>query len=134
LKSNSSNKADIPHIASTYTALCILRMCGIDMNETNIRLKKLYNKDEITIDKQFLLLEIKKSQLESGNVSCQSWDTESDVRFLYCACAIHALLGIDDNSEFEIDVDGAREYLDSLVNYEGGFSMVADGESNGDKR
>ena len=121
------NESDIPHIAATYCALCIIRMSKIDKKEINDRLYRIYN-NTVVLDEEFLLMEVKKSQKESGNISCQAWDSEDDVRFFYCACAIHRLL---DYKGYEIDVDRGVEYLDSLRNYEGGFGMIKGSESNG---
>ena len=84
----------------------------------------------IEFNEKFLLHEINSSQSIKGNITCQSWDTEDDVRFFYCACVIHKLL-YEENIEFSINLENGIRYLNSLWNYEGGFSMIEGGESNG---
>jgi prenyltransferase beta subunit len=121
------NYSDIPHIAATYCALCIIKMSGVDKQEINDRLYKIYG-FAVVLHDEYLLHEVKKNQKQSGNISCQSWDSEDDVRFFYCACAIHRLL---DYKGSEIDVDRGVNYLDTLRNYEGGFGMIQGSESNG---
>jgi geranylgeranyl transferase type-1 subunit beta len=48
-------------------------------------------------------------------------DGESDVRFVYCAVAICALLGNDFSS---INVPLATEYIIRCVGYDGGIGLV----------
>lgn len=109
-------------------------MCGYntenEQDKINEKLKEIYN-DNIVICNESILNEIKKSQKDKGMVCSQSYDTENDVRFLYCACAIHRLLGIEKKEDYFINVDKAKEFLDSLQCLEGGFSMIEYGESNG---
>jgi hypothetical protein len=122
-----NNISDLPHIAATYCSLCMIKMCNINKTDIEKRLLVIYGYS-VKLDEHYLLKEIKISQKEYGNISCQSWDCEDDVRFFYCACAIHKLL---DYNDFEINVDNGMKYLDSLNNFEGGFSMIESGESNG---
>jgi hypothetical protein len=119
--------SDLPHIAATYCSLCMIKMCDINKIDLERKLLDIYGYS-VKLDEQFLLKEIKDSQKEYGNISCQNWDCENDVRFFFCACAIHRLL---DYYDYEINVEKGLKYLDSLINYEGGFSMVESGESNG---
>jgi geranylgeranyl transferase type-1 subunit beta len=121
----------MPHIAATYCALCLLKIAGIDKQTIEAKLKQIHGFD-ITLDEEFLLEDIKQSQKPFGSISNQNWDSEDDVRFFYCACAIHALLygkgkGIPN---FSFDVIKGQEYLNSINNYEGGYSMLENGESN----
>jgi prenyltransferase beta subunit len=60
-----------------------------------------------------------------------NWDSEDDVRFFYCACAIHALVYDYNISKFSFDFEAGLKYLNSISNYEGGFSKDEEGESNG---
>lgn len=64
----------MPHIANTYCALCILLMCDDDFSEVH--------GDEILLNLSFY---------ESDNVCpirALPYESEEDMRFVYCACAI----------------------------------------------
>jgi len=76
-----------------------------------------------------IIEEIAKCQTKKGSITAQPWDTEDDPRFLYCACAIHHLLGVD-KINFSFDINKAKNYLDSLISYEGGYGMTEYSESN----
>jgi len=113
------NKNDIPHIAATYCALCILKVCGYNIND-----EKEKN------DYMGVLEEIGKCQTDRGSITAQLWDTEDDPRFMYCACAIHRLLGVKSEDKFSFDKDKAKSYLETLISYEGGYGMESDSEAN----
>ena len=127
------NLEDKPHLASTYCALCILYMCDLkDMENVNLKLKEIYaNESEVILD-DTIFEEITKSQNSSGQISVQSFDTENDVRFFYCAMAIFKLLGkTAEEIKRYINYENGVKFLNSISNYEGGFSMTVGGESNG---
>ncbi len=123
------NSSDKPHIAATYCALSILKFLSISKQKISELLSNIHG-NNIELNEKFLLNEIKLSQSIGGNISCQSWDTEDDVRFFYCACAIHKLL-YEEDLDYSINYESGIRYLNSLNNFEGGFSMIEGGESNG---
>jgi geranylgeranyl transferase type-1 subunit beta len=134
-KNKIYNYEDKPHIAATYCALSILKMCDYDLinkSEINNKIKELYNNEDITLDNQQILQEIHLSQNDKGQISAQSFDTENDVRFLYCALCIHKLLGLNTFEDISntINAELSLKFLDSISNYEGGFSINEGGESN----
>jgi len=67
-------------------------------------------------------------QVESGAFRATIVESgEADMRFLYCACAISAIL--EDFSA--IDCDRAEQYVLDCITYEGGIAVVPDGEAQG---
>ena len=93
--SSSRNKADIPHIASTYSALSILCLFNL-LNKNDIKqLTKIYLlSDDIEFSVDGILNHIENSRRTKGNINCQQWDCENDIRFFFCACAIKKYLEI----------------------------------------
>jgi len=77
-------KHDEAHIAMTYTALCVLRMLGDDYSRVN---------------KAAVLGALKYLQRPDGSFSSTVSGTESDMRFVFCACAISTLLLSDFSSD-----------------------------------
>jgi geranylgeranyl transferase type-1 subunit beta len=59
-------------------------------------------------------------QMENGSFRGTLGDCESDMRFLYCACAISAMLG----DWSGVDKDRAVQYVLSCLTYEGGISLI----------
>lgn len=111
-ENNTLNKADLPHLAATYTSLGVLKVCGYKFNES-------FNS---------ILEDLIYYQNEDGSIRCQKWDTEKDTRFIYCACSIQNLL---DTKKSYINSVTTLTYLKGLFNYEGGFGMNESSESNG---
>jgi geranylgeranyl transferase type-1 subunit beta len=123
----SSNKEDIPHLASTYCALAILKMLGY---ETFEKMKNLFTSkfnNRFQFSKEAFMTEILNCSQIDGKIRAQNFDTENDVRFFYCAMCIFKLLEIPCE---KINLKLCAEYLNSIRNYEGGFSMESLGESN----
>jgi len=88
-------KANIPHIASTYSALSILCLLNyLNKNRLKNLILKYHNNSELEFSSEEILGHIKKSRRMTGNVNCQNWDCENDARFFYCACAIKKYLEI----------------------------------------
>jgi geranylgeranyl transferase type-1 subunit beta len=131
------NSQDKPHIAATYCALSIFKMCNYSLDSVNgldkisLKFQEVLQNDKIIFDDEHIIKEIQLSQNECGQISAQSFDTENDVRFFYCAMSIFKLLG-KDNNEIKnlINYEASHKFLNSIQSYEGGFSMVDEGESN----
>lgn len=89
------NKADMPHIASTYSALSILCLFNyLNPESLNILLNKYFPNESIQFSPEEIINHIKKCRRKTGNINCQNWDCENDVRFFYCACAIQKYMEI----------------------------------------
>ena len=90
------HKNDIPHLANTYAAICILLMLGDDLERVN---------------KQRIIDGLKYFQNEDGRIRCLVEDSEDDVRFAYCAAAVHYILttiqGISQEPSFD-----AQNFID----------------------
>lgn len=103
---------DQHHIAMTYTALVILRILGEDYSKVN---------------KKAIAQGLKQLQQPDGSFSCVPGGSESDMRFIYCACVISYLL--DDWSG--IDTDKAYQFILSSQSYDGGIGQGPYQESHG---
>jgi len=112
LQSGKVNKFDMPSLPNTYTALCLLKMCGDDLSRVN---KKGISKS------------LKRFQLENGSFRCLPDESETDVRFLYCACAISEIINDWDG----INLGKATEYALTLQSYDYTFGWDEGSESHG---
>ena len=109
-----SNLNSACHLASTYTALCLLTICGDDLSRVDKRLAASLKDYQNPITGCFCSLPI-------------TWrEAEEDTRFLYCAFCIAALL----NDWSGIDKTKALKYLKSCQNYEGGYGWLEFSESH----
>lgn len=111
-KLSKVSKWDYASLASTYSALCILKILGDDYSRVN--------KNEI-IDS------VKAQITENGCAWSHYGSVEADVRFVYCACCICYLL--DEWEGFPIDL--VTNFILSCQTYEGGFSIFPGFEAHG---
>ncbi|KAF9453163.1 terpenoid cyclases/Protein prenyltransferase [Macrolepiota fuliginosa MF-IS2] len=95
---------DTPHIIMTYTALLALALLRDDFSR---------------LDRPGLIKFLRACQREDGSFTTTPKDGESDLRTLYCAFAISAML--DDWSG--IDVGHAKAFIASCRTYEGGYGQ-----------
>ncbi|KAL6847905.1 hypothetical protein ACP4OV_022033 [Aristida adscensionis] len=100
------------HLASTYSALAILKIVGYDL---------------ANINSKALLSSMKKLQQPDGSFMPIHIGAEMDLRFLYCAAAICSML--DDWTG--MDKLKAKDYILNCQSYDGGFGMVPGSESHG---
>eukprot|EP00929_Paragymnodinium_shiwhaense_P031196 TRINITY_DN17538_c0_g1_i2.p1 TRINITY_DN17538_c0_g1~~TRINITY_DN17538_c0_g1_i2.p1 ORF type:complete len:371 (-),score=49.55 TRINITY_DN17538_c0_g1_i2:337-1449(-) len=101
-------KNNQPHIANTYVALVMLLILGDDLEG---------------VDRQAVACSLKKWQLPDGSFCCvhglSSLDSESDMRFVFCAAAICYILDLWD----AVDVDGMFDFIVRGQSYDGAFGM-----------
>eukprot|EP01016_Furgasonia_blochmanni_P040626 TRINITY_DN5199_c0_g1_i5.p1 TRINITY_DN5199_c0_g1~~TRINITY_DN5199_c0_g1_i5.p1 ORF type:complete len:396 (+),score=44.93 TRINITY_DN5199_c0_g1_i5:64-1251(+) len=109
---SSDNVHDQAHIVNTYSAIAALIMLGDDL--------KRVRKDQI-------LKSIKSMQCEDGSVKSFKGLQESDVRFVYAACAVCELL--DDWSG--IDKEQATRFILNCRSYDYAFGLRPGLESHG---
>ncbi|XP_022900196.2 geranylgeranyl transferase type-1 subunit beta [Onthophagus taurus] len=100
------------HVASTYTALCILLILGDDLSRVN---------------KPSLLRSLRSLQQPNGVFSSFKEGSESDMRFIYCAACICYIL--DDWSG--IDIEKTTKYILNSFTYESAFAQGPDLEAHG---
>jgi geranylgeranyl transferase type-1 subunit beta len=106
------HKHDQHHIAMTYTALVILRILGDDLSKVN---------------KKAIARGLKELQQPDGSFSCVPGGSESDMRFVYCACVISHMLG----DWSGIDEEKAYRFILSSQAYDGGIAQGPYQESHG---
>jgi prenyltransferase beta subunit len=91
------------HLANTYTALCILIMCGNDLSELN--------PEQINEG-------LKKFQRCSGAMSMLQVESETDLRSCYCAAAIYYLMKLKQpNLKPTFNCTQLSTYVKSLRTY-----------------
>eukprot|EP00607_Mallomonas_marina_P010712 CAMPEP_0182421096 /NCGR_PEP_ID=MMETSP1167-20130531/6314_1 /TAXON_ID=2988 /ORGANISM="Mallomonas Sp, Strain CCMP3275" /LENGTH=392 /DNA_ID=CAMNT_0024597875 /DNA_START=102 /DNA_END=1280 /DNA_ORIENTATION=+ len=100
------------HLAMNYTAIASLLALGDDLSGVN---------------KVTLLNSIRQLQLDDGSFRATSEGSECDMRFLYCACAVCALL----NDWSPINKESAVNYILHCITYEGGLSLTPGSEAHG---
>lgn len=96
----------------TYTALCCLKMLGDDLSRCNRRA---------------IIGAFRHLQQADGSFASTSRHGESDMRFLYCACAISSML----NDWTGFDIDRSINYIRACQSYDGGIGLFPTGEGHG---
>ncbi|KAJ1644715.1 geranylgeranyl transferase type-1 subunit beta [Coemansia erecta] len=104
--------SNMANVAATYSALAALVLLGDDLSRVNRRA---------------IIGALRHVQLPSGTFAPHPGTTESDPRFIYCACAISTLLG----DWSGVDRDRATAYIAGCVGIDGGLSQVPLQESHG---
>eukprot|EP00117_Sycon_ciliatum_P019351 scpid54811/ scgid17568/ Geranylgeranyl transferase type-1 subunit beta; Geranylgeranyl transferase type I subunit beta; Type I protein geranyl-geranyltransferase subunit beta len=95
---------DCSHIAATYASLAMLVILGDDLSRVN---------------RQAVLAGVGAQQLKDGSFSALMVESESDLRFAYCACAICYML----NDWSTIDRAGLLDFIRRSRSYEGAFGQ-----------
>eukprot|EP00439_Symbiodinium_sp_Y106_P040165 s3927_g4.t3 len=105
-----------PHIANTYVALVMLIILGDDLRRVN---------------RSSIGHSLRKWQLDDGSFCCvhciSSLDSESDIRFVYCAATICYILDL----WHAIDVEAMTRFIYASQSYDGAFGMGPGAESHG---
>ncbi|CAE7223399.1 GGB [Symbiodinium natans] len=105
-----------PHIANTYVALVMLIILGDDLRRVN---------------RSSIGHSLRKWQLDDGSFCCvhciSSLDSESDIRFVYCAATICYILDL----WHAIDVEAMTRFIYASQSYDGAFGMGPGTESHG---
>ncbi|RKO85766.1 terpenoid cyclases/protein prenyltransferase alpha-alpha toroid, partial [Blyttiomyces helicus] len=103
---------DTSHITMTHTALLCLVLLGDDLSRVNAKA---------------IVAALRAMQQPDGSFECYWKAGESDMRFVFCACAISYVL----NDWSGIDVEKCIEFIRKCQTYEGGFSQKPNQESHG---
>ncbi|KAK9682116.1 hypothetical protein RND81_10G051700 [Saponaria officinalis] len=109
---NGSLRCNGSHLASTYCALCILKIIGYDLSLVNIEL---------------ITKSLRNLQQPDGSFMPIHIGAEADLRFLYCAAAISYML----SDWTGMDKENAKEYILKCQSYDGGFGLCPGLESHG---
>lgn len=105
------------HVTMTYSALICLLILGDDLSGLN---------------RALLLKNLAKFQnAKTGGVRAAPTE-EADLRFSYCALAIHYILqGVNGDVATEFSVERAVEFVKACQTYEGGFAQLPGLEAHG---
>lgn len=110
---NETSPYSHSHIAMTYTALATLTALGNDLSRVN---------------KKAIVASLHHLQRPNGSFQAVlGMDSEHDMRFLYCACAISYML----NDWRAIDKDKAVEYIKSCISFDGAIALLPGQEGHG---
>ncbi|XP_078178221.1 prenyltransferase family protein [Carex rostrata] len=102
----------VSNLASTYSALAILKVVGYDFENFNSR---------------SILESMKNLQMPDGSFMPIDYGAETDLRFVYCAAAISSML----NDWSGMDREKAKDYIIKCQSYDGGFGLTPGSESHG---
>nr|CAB3264810.1 geranylgeranyl transferase type-1 subunit beta-like [Phallusia mammillata] len=108
----STNEYDSSHIAMTYTGLASLLILSDDLQRVN---------------KKACLEGIRALQLPDGSFKSTYDGSENDMRFIYCACCVSAIL----NDFSAIDTAQATSFIRKSLCYDGAFGQGPGLESHG---
>lgn len=100
------------HLASTYSAVAILKIIGYDLSNIN---------------SEVISTSMRNLQQPDGSFMPIHFGAESDLRFVYCAAAICFML----NNWSGIDKERAKDYIIQCQSYDGAFGLVPGSESHG---
>lgn len=105
-----------PHITNTYVSLVMLLILGDDLGRVN---------------REALVQSLKSWQLSDGSFCCitgiSSLDSESDMRFVYCAASIMYILDL----WHAVDLNGMFAFILASQSYDRAFGMGPLTESHG---
>jgi len=109
---------DHSHIAMTYTALAILKICG-DTPGRDCPFSR--------VNKEAVIRSLKELQGPDGSFSPATGENENDMRFVYCAAVISYMLG-----DFSgIDIDKSVDFIQRSTSYDCGIGQGPGQESHG---
>lgn len=106
------NNGGIGHLASTYSALALLKIMGDDFTR---------------IDCKRISRTMKNLQQPDGSFTSLHTGAETDLRFVFCAAAICFML----NDWSGMNVDKALSYIMDCQSYDAGFGLTPGAESHG---
>lgn len=105
-------KHDYAHIANTYVALCILKMLGDDLSRVN---------------REGIMAGLRAIQGSDGSFRAMECGSESDLRFVFCAAAVCAIL--NDWSGFDKEL--AYSFVVKCRSWDNGFGQGPEQEAHG---
>ena len=106
------NEYDLPHLTMTYSAIISLLILGDDLSRAN---------------KDGIIKTLRTLQQDDGSFCPVPGSDETDMRFVYCACAVAFIF--NDFSGF--DTAKTADYIKRCQNFDGGFGIKQLSESHG---
>ena len=131
---------DLGHLAMTYSALAILRICMQPSTPDGGAVREVVEVVE-AVDIVGVRRLVASLQDDDGSFRAHAGG-EKDLRFLFCACAVSRMCSLLEAQrrggaagtggvEYPMDVDKAVEYVLSCQTYEGGFGLGPGAEAHG---
>ena len=131
---------DLGHLAMTYSALAILRICMQPSTPDGGAVREVVEVVE-AVDIVGVRRLVASLQDDDGSFRAHAGG-ERDLRFLFCACAVSRMCSLLEvqrrggavgtgGVEYPMDVDKAVEYVLSCQTYEGGFGLGPGAEAHG---
>lgn len=131
---------DLGHLAMTYSALAILRICMQPSTPDGGAVREVVEVVD-AVDIVGVRRLVASLQDDDGSFRAHAGG-ERDLRFLFCACAVSRMCSLLEvqrrggavgtgGVEYPMDVDKAVEYVLSCQTYEGGFGLGPGAEAHG---
>ena len=121
----SSHHSFYKDLASTYSSISILHLLNIPLDSFCQMYSIKYNK-EIFLKSTSSHQDRKIGRVYNYIVN----DSDSDIRFIYCALSIFVFLESKNEIPNYFDINKVKNYISSMKSYEGGYSMIDGGEAN----
>ena len=121
----SSHHSFYKDLASTYSSLSILHLLDIPIDSFCQTHRIKYNK-EVFLKSISSHQDTKTGRIYNYIVN----DSDSDIRFIYCAFAIFVFLESKNEISKYFDINKIKKYISLMKSYEGGYSMIDGGEAN----
>lgn len=112
MASEGDSEWDYGNLASTYCALSILLILGDDLSR---------------VDKNSIVNGLKALQNSEGSFRSHRECSEADMRFLFCACAISAMIGRWEG----VNKEAATEFVKNSMSYDSGIGLYTGIEGHG---
>ncbi|XP_076443833.1 geranylgeranyl transferase type-1 subunit beta-like [Babylonia areolata] len=103
---------DSGHVTMTYTALASLLILGDNLGR---------------VDRKAVVEGLRSLQQPDGSFSCVPEGSETDMRFVYCACCVSYML----NDWSGMDTSKTISYITNSLSYEGGMGQGPGAEAHG---
>lgn len=100
---------------------------NLTMTYTAILLLGLLRDNFTRLDMKGILQSVRDRQHPDGSFSPTPTNSESDIRLVYCACAISTLI----NDFSGIDIPNTLAYIHACRSYDGSYAQIPNGEGQG---
>jgi geranylgeranyl transferase type-1 subunit beta len=99
------------HVSMTYVALLVLTILGDDLSR---------------VDRESVVRGLRSLQLADGSFQAVAFGTESDMRFVFCACAVSFML----QDWRGVDLERCAAFVLGAQSFDGGFGILPEQETH----